>query len=215
MRKQFMTLALCLALTATSAMATTCTKAKATPKKAPMAAVKPVANKVETPTLTPEQAARQKFEARMIQDREDLYCKLGLSAEQKAKAEDLHNTSRAKAEPLMAKLHEEKAKLRDLKEKKACPVKIAEQKAKVHEAKAALNENRKAFMKDFDAILDKDQLAKFKALKEEKKAEFKKCKCHHHNHHHHQFLGHDEDAFHAPAGAPEGKPAPQCPCVAK
>lgn len=210
MKKHMMALALCLVLTTTSAMAANTTKIA--PKKAPAKVVTPVANKVEAPALTPEQTARQKFEAKIAQDRQDLYCKLGLSAEQKAKAEDLHKVSREKAEPLMAKLHEEKVKLRDLKAKKACPCKIAEQKAKVHAAKKSLKANREAYMKDFEALLSKEQLAKLKEIKEEKKAECKKC---HPQHHHHEHFKHGEGEMHHPyVGAPQ-ESAPKCPCEAK
>lgn len=210
MKKHMMALALCLVLTTASAMAAS-TTTKVAPKKAPAKVVAPVANKVEAPALTPEQTAKQKFEAKIAQDRQDLYCKLGLSAEQKAKAEDLHRVSREKAEPLMAKLHEEKVKLHDLKAKKACPAKIAEQKIKVHAAKKSLKANREAYMKDFEALLSKEQLAKLKEIKEAKKTECKKC----HPHHHHDHFKHGEDGMHQPGVGASKEPAPKCPCEAK
>lgn len=186
MKKQILTLTLCLALTATSALAATTTPvAKAPVKPATCACAKPVAKaavKVVKPAapaevkapevvLTPEQLAKKNTEEKLAKDRECLLAKLGVSAEQKAKAE-----------PLLAKVQVEKAKLRELKAKKACPVLICKQKAEVKKAKKA-----------FEATLNKDQVAKLKSLKKSKCA----CKCHDHK------------------AAPEAMAAPKCPCEKK
>lgn len=166
MKKQILTLTLCLALTATSTLAAT-TPAKATVKSTPCACaksvekgavkvVKPAATEVKAPevVLTPEQLAKKNTEEKLAKDRECLLAKLGVKAEQKAKAE-----------PLLAKVQAEKAKLRELKAKKACPILICKQKNEVKKAKKA-----------FEATLNKDQLTKLKSLKKCKCA----CKCHNH-----------------------------------
>lgn len=185
MKKQILTLTLCLALTATSALAaTTAPAAKAPAKAAPCACTKPVAKaavKVVKPAatevkapevvLTPEQLAKKNTEEKLAKDRECLLAKLGVKAEQKAKAE-----------PLLAKVQAEKAKLRELKAKKACPILICKQKCEVKKAKKA-----------FEATLNKDQLTKLKSLKKSKCA----CKCHNHK------------------AAPEAFAAPKCPCEKK
>lgn len=167
MKKQILTLALCLALSATSTLAAT-TPAKAPAKSKPCACAKSVekgAVKVVKPVtpeevkapevvLTPEQLAKKNTEEKLAKNRECLMNKIGLSAEQKAKAE-----------PLLTKVQVEKAKLRELKAKKACPILICKQKCEVKKAKKA-----------FEATLNKDQLAKLKSLKKSKCA----CKCHDH-----------------------------------
>lgn len=220
MKKQILTLSLCLALTATSALASgTKTCAKKAPAKAPVA--KTVQTQPQEAVLTPEQAAKKHFEEKMAKEREDLYCKLGLTKDQKDKAADLNAQSRESAKPLFETFHTEKVKLHELKNKKACPIEIAKQKEKVHAARKALKAHFTEERKSFEALLTKDQLAKFKALKEERKQEFKKnkkgcdckCKCHHHHH----------GAAEAPAPegvAPQAAPAPAagqapvapCPC---
>lgn len=166
MKKQILTLTLCLALTATSALAAT-TPAKGPVKstpcvcakpiaKAAVKVVKPAATEVKAPevVLTPEQLIKKNTEEKLAKNRECLMNKIGLTAEQKAKAE-----------PLLAKVQAEKAKLRELKAKKACPILICKQKNEVKQAKKA-----------FEATLNKDQLAKLKSLKKSKCA----CKCHNH-----------------------------------
>ena len=212
MKKQMITLAVCLALTATSALASSTKISPKTPAKELI----PVATqtKASEATQCPEETAKQKFEEKLAKDREELYCKLGLSTEQKTKAEAFHQKTREGAEPLFAKLHTEKAKLHELKAQKACVVKIDEQKLKVKEAKHALKAHMKASGKEFEAMLDKCQLAKFKALREEKKEQWKKGGCHHH-HHHHDVCGNEEDSFHGPFGPHQEEPAPKWPCESK
>lgn len=221
MKKQILTLSLCLALTATSALASgTSTVAKKAPAKTHVAVSKtvkpvtPVANKVQTPapavTLSPEQLAKQRFEEKMAQEREARYNALNLSAEQRTKAEALDQKHRAGAEPLFCKLHQERAKLHELKAKKACPVAICQQKQAVKAAKKDLKKYFETSKKEFEAILTPVQIAKLKTLEEARKASFKdhangcKCPCcHNHKHHHHHGL--------APVAAPAPTVAP-CPC---
>lgn len=184
MKKQILTLTICLALTASSALANS--TAKATIKTTTPQVVKTIAPKAEeAPRSCPCEATaptkeqfKQKFEERMTKRREALYAKLGLSQDQKTKALELDKKNRAEARPLMEKLHEEKAKLNDMQTQKCCPVKLIEQKQKVKEARKALRKHFIASEKNFEAILTNEQLAKFKIIKEERKAKFKKnCKC--------------------------------------
>lgn len=184
MKKQILTLTMCLALTATSALANS--TAKATMKVTAPQAAKPVAPKTEeTPCGCPCEATaptkeqfKQKFEERMAKRREALYTRLGLSQDQKTKAIELDKKNRTEAKPLMEKLHEEKAKLNDMESKKCCPVMLMEQKQKVKAARKALRKHFMASEKNFEALLTNEQVAKFKVIKEERKAKFKKnCKC--------------------------------------
>lgn len=188
MKKQILTLTMCLALTVTSAFAST-PATKTAPAKKPVAVAKtvvPVAAKQATcvttapaaPALTAAEEAKKKFEEKMAKDRESFYTALCLTPEQKVKADALDLKTRAAIEPLMAKAHEEKAKLRDLKAKKACPCKILEQKHQVKLARKAVRDYFKVADKEFQAILTKDQLAKLETLRQERKAEMKKhCAC--------------------------------------
>lgn len=148
----------------------------------------------ENGCLTSEQA-KKKFEEKMTKNREDLYCKLGLTPEQKAKAEALDATNREAAKPLMCKLRQEKAKLHELQQKKACLCEIYRQKQQVQLAKKALKDHFAASRKCFEAILTEEQLAKFKTIRAERKAGFQK----HHRHHCRKLHGH-----------PCNKPG--CPC---
>jgi len=207
MKKQMMTLALCLALTATSALA----NGAKTTSKTQTKALTPVATK--TVDKTNCKTTKQNFEEKMAKDRADLYCKLGLSNDQKTKAETIHQKNMKDAEPLFKKLSSEKAKLHELKANNACAIKIDEQKLKVKEAKHALKAHMKASRKEFEALLDKCQLAKFKALKEERKAQWEKCKCHHH---HNGACKHDDDSYQGPGANQDEQAAPEkCPCKSK
>jgi hypothetical protein len=197
MKKQVLTLTICLALTASSALANS--TAKTTMKLTTQQANKAAEPKSEitgdcpckaSPTaecpLTKEQF-KQKIEERMAKRREALYCKLGLTPEQKTKAVAMDTKNRTEAKALVDKIQEERIKLMDLKSKKACPVCIVEQKLKLRTAKKALHKHFATSEKSFEAILTKDQLTKFNAIREEHKARFKnhgKCKgnypCHKH-----------------------------------
>lgn len=215
MKKQILALTMCLALTATSALAN-CTAecAKKAPAKACACAVKPVAcqKAASETTLTPEQMAKKKFEEKFAKDRQDLYCQLGLSAEQKTKAEALDQKNMVEAQPLFAKIREEKAKLKELKCKNACPGEICKQKMAVKSAKKALKAHMKASKQAFDSLLTKDQLAKLNTIREQRKKDMAKhkcdckCKCHHH---HHEFGPESMGPM------PAASPAPQCPCECK
>lgn len=188
MKKQVLTLTICLAMTASAAFASSTASATmtATQKQvAPAPVGCPCSANVPTDKkMTPEQF-RQKMEEKMAKHRDALYCKLGLSAEQKAKALELDAKNRTEAKVLIDKIQEERTKLTDLKSKNACPVMIMEQKQKLRAAKKELHKHFAASEKCFEAILTKAQLEKFTKIKEERKAEFKKhrknkghCGCH-------------------------------------
>lgn len=206
MKRQVFTLIICLAMTAASVLASGTAKENPMPTPNPFPSqVKKDSAKVdppvkttpctkcvtsEYPCLTQEQA-KKKFEEKMAKDREDLYCKLGLTPEQKVKAEAMDKANREAAKPLMCKFRQEKAKLRELKEKKACPAEICRQKQQVKLAKRILKEHFEASRKCFESILTECQLAKLKIIREERKAEFKKHhKNHYHHGHKHHFGGH-------------------------
>ena len=249
MKKQILTLTMCLALTATSALAAQTAPAAKAPVKAPVAAaapattvkapvaavkkapakkavatkkckkcakkavknpVKKVANKQAVPeqvTLTPEQIAKQQFEAKMAQERDTFYNKLGLSAEQKTKAEALDKANRESAAPLFDAVRAEKAKLHQMKAQKACFFAICKQEKAVKAAKKALRAHMDASKKQFEALLTKDQLAKFEAMKLCKCAGPCKCHRHHHGHGHHAVAPAAKTTPVAPV-APAAAPAP-------
>jgi Spy/CpxP family protein refolding chaperone len=212
MKKQILTLTMCLALTATSALAkgtSTVTKAPIKPVCSTCAKSTAAATTAPEAKLTPEQM-KQKFEEKMAKDREDFYCKLGLSAQQKAKAEALDKKNRESAKPLFEKFHQEKVKLHELKENKANVIAIDEQKLKVKAARKALRAHMMASKKDFEAILTKDQLAKLEAMKPVcPKCHKNKCHCHgeHKGHEHFGPKGH-EVAPEAPQGQAPAAPQP-------
>lgn len=183
MKKRILTLTICMILTASSAFAnsnTTAPAMKLTTQQADKATPNCQCN-ASGNTLPTQEQMRQNFEEKMTKHREALYSKLCLTSEQKAKAIELDKKARTEAKPLIDKVQEERTKLNDLKTKNACPVAILEQKQKLKDARKALRKHFKDSEKSFEAILTKEQLVKFKAIKEERKAKFKKhCKCHKH-----------------------------------
>src|SRR5574344_282105 len=166
MKKQILTLSVCLALSATSVMAAPATTSLKTAAKAPVAVTKTVktpvvktskkvttvVKKAVTPevTVTPEELAKQKFEERMANERNNFYNKIGLSAEQKAKAESLDKANRESAAPLFNNVRTEKAKLHELKAKKAGFIAIYKQERNVKAAKKALRAHMDASRKQFE-----------------------------------------------------------------
>lgn len=192
MKKQILTLAMCLAVTSTAAFAATPAKTTAPATKAVVSKTTTAPCKVATPAATPKKVEavnapeakptpeqmKKDFEARMIKERERLYNDLGLSAEQRCKAEELHKKSMEKGEPIMDNARLQRAKLIELKSQKASEAAILKQKAVLKAARKDVKKHMLASRKEFDAILTKEQLAKLKAIKEAKKAErkaFKKC----------------------------------------
>ena len=208
MKKQVLTVALALALTTSSAFASSCTK------QIPKTPAKAVKNAQTTPCCAKE-SAKQKFEDKFKKDKADFDAKLGLTKDQKAKIDALDEKTKLGLDGLFAKFYTEKAKLFELKSQQACPLKIEEQQVKLKEAKKAIKNYMEQSKKEFESILTDCQLKKLQAMKEEKKKEFaQKCGCKGkcHFHHHGPF---DDDI--APFGpdsddAQPVAPAAKCPC---
>lgn len=202
MKKQILTLTMCLALTSTVTLAEstkTVLKAPAkpvttTPVKAPATATitKATTSKSEAPKATatekttvakPEVAktmtkeeAKKYFEEKRAKDRENLYNILGLSKEQKAKAETLDKKTIEGAEPVFKKAKKEHKKLNELKEKHASFFTIWRQE---FVAKSSKNDLKKYFSKskkEFETILNPEQKAKFKKLEKERHEQFEAFK---------------------------------------
>lgn len=219
MKKQILTLAMCLALTSTAALANgTTAVAKKTPAKAPQKVVKtiPVAQvKPTAEVMTPEQQAKKRFEEKMKTEREHFYSTLSLTEEQKAKAEAMDKKHREEARPLFEKMKAEKTKLRELKAKKACPCEIAKQKHEVKVARKALKSHFEASRKEFETLLTPAQMTKLKEMETQRKAERAKCHCGCKCHKHFKPHGHHGPCALPPAppettkpGAPAAIPAP-------
>lgn len=188
MKKQILALTICIALANTSAYANSLVKQnssgsiKSDTQSRESTCVKPA----ESTALTQEQM-KQKFEEKMQKGRVDLYLKLGLTTEQKAKAEELDKKNRAESKSLITKIHEEKSKLYSLEARKTNSFELYLQKQRLKAAKKALHKHLDSSEKSFEALLTKDQLAKLNSIKEERRAKMAKyhkycCK----NHQRHQ-----------------------------
>lgn len=194
MKKQILTLSMCLALTATAALATGTTKVSTSPVKT-VAATTTITP--EKPCIAPQKLSKQQFEDKMAQHREKLYSDLGLSEAQKTKAEALDKKNKEGIKPLFDKVRTEKMKYNDLKTKKASEAELIKQKAEVKKAKKEVKKYMEKSRKDFEAILTKEQKAKFKAIREERKAKMKEFKKEH------------KPGF---GSTPPGGPQGPCPC---
>lgn len=186
MKKQILTLTMCVALTATATLAEgtkSVTKApvktavtKVTPAKASTAkttqgktpAKQTVAQpaKPEPPKAMTREEARKYFEEKRAKDRENLYNALGLSPEQKVKAEALDKKTIEGAEPLVKKARNDHKKLKDLKEKHASIFAIWMQEHSSKSSKIELKKHFDSSKKQFEAILTTEQKAKFKNMEE-------------------------------------------------
>ena len=188
MKKQILTLTMCLALTATAALATgtnqvpqktnavakTQAKVSVTAKSSTQAKITRDLNAEKTAdTIKPtsKEDARKCFEERRVKSRENMYKELGLSAEQKAKAEAIDLKTKTEAEPLFKKAQTEAKKLRELKTKKASIFKIRKQQKAFKAAKNDLRNHMKASKKAFEAILTEEQKVKLNSIKAAKRKE--------------------------------------------
>ena len=186
MKKQILTLTMCLALTATAALAngTTVVTQKAAPAKismpAPVTQTAPATMTIkpaEQPQIMTREEAKKNFEERRVKIRERMYNELGLSTEQKTQAEALDLKNKTEAIPLFEKFKAESKKLSELKNKHASVFKIWQQENVVKEAKKSLESHFDTSRKAFEAILTPEQKAKFEARKI-KMEKFKKCHKH-------------------------------------
>lgn len=191
MKKQILMLTMCLALTATSTLAAATNKVVQKTKPAtiakPSAEVKSTANlnsstNVGAPKSISKEEAKKHFEEKMLKHREHMYSELGLSAEQKLKAEALDLKSKTEIEPLITKAQAEAKKLRELKCKKASVFEIWKQENAFKAAKKDVKKHMIASRKSFEAILTDEQKVKFNSIRAEKKKEIDKFKKSHKPH---------------------------------
>lgn len=152
MKKRILTLAMCLAISATSVLAAANTKeVKSTAKKVPAK----VEKQVESKKLKSKDDARKNFEAKMAERREAFYQELGLSAEQKAKSEVLDAKTRDDMEALHKKFRAEKQKIAEESKKNFEDILTKDQKVRFEK-------------------LDKERKAKMEKMRKERKnGEFK------------------------------------------
>jgi len=185
MKKQILTLTMCLVLTAGSAFAANTPitqnmfpQAPSTfsPTINPSSIMMNQGKTMENPKFMTREEAKQYFKEKMAQERELKYTKLGLSSEQKAKAEALDLKTRAGAKPLVMKFRGETKKLHELKMKHAFWFSIWQQEQALKSAKKDLEKYLKNSRKDFEAILTPEQKIKFEAMEKENKVQMKKFK---------------------------------------
>lgn len=188
MKKQILTLTMCLALSATSALANgtkniaqkTVAPTKSaitTTKQAPAVTTTAPAESVNKNTAKEE--AKKRFEEKKAQERQALYATLGLSPEQKTKAEALDTKTRYGAGPLIRKLQVEARKLGSMRAKKASKLSIWKQEIALNSAKRDLEKFFSDSKKQFNAILTPAQRKQFKVIDEQRKAEIKKFRAEH------------------------------------
>lgn len=215
MKKQILTLTMCLALTATSALAegTKTVAQKAVPQaKSAVTSTKTVApattattpqTQVDTSKAAAKEEAKKRFEEKKAQERQLMYTALGLSPEQKVKAEALDVKVRYGAGPLIRKLQVEARKLGSLRAKKASTISIWKQEIILNKAKKDVEKYFKESKKSFNAILTPTQRKQFKTIDDERKAEMKKFRAEH--------PGHKYGKPSLDKVAPEPKPATVAP----
>lgn len=184
MKKQMLTLAMCLALTTASVWASSMSNVVpniVTQNTQKTGEITLISNQIPVSDVTPAptQSVKTSFRTKWDEDREELYCKLGLTPEQRTKAKALDEKKKSDAQPLIAKFHEEKVKLHQLKAAKACSAEIDQQKIKVKAAERAIKAHMHASRKKFEAILDECQLAKYKEIRAERKKQWEKYRHHH------------------------------------
>lgn len=201
MKKYLLITTLCLALTATTVFAS-CPLNR---EKCPCPADCDCKTSSQKEFKMPDKEAKKRFEAKMNKNRQLMYNALNMTEEQKKKADALDKKNREEAKKLMGNIKCEKNKLIELKEKKACSCLVMKQKRELRKAKKALKKHFYQSRQEFEAILTKEQQAKLKILKEEKRAEMRKQGCPvYKRHHKHKFMGTDTPPA-PPFGCPVGK----------
>lgn len=196
MKKQVLTLTMCLALTATTALAAgTQVVSKAQVKEPAKVQVQPSAQNAlkstEQTQITTREDIKRKFDEKRNKERELMYTALSLTAEQKAKAEALDEQAKAEAGKLLRKVRTEAKKLRDLKTKHASIFAIYKQKFILRSAKIDAKNYLEKSRRDFEAILTPEQKVKFKAIKEARREEFQKFKKEHKHGIHKGYYSHE------------------------
>lgn len=193
MKKQILTLTMCLALTSTVALASgvntvgqkmviqPAVSTPATLNVAKPAATSTLGRPTKQLTITSMDEIKKHFEDRRIKERETLYNNLNLSEEQKVKAKDLDATTKAERAKYRKKIQIEARKLRNLKDKHASFFAVHKQKVALKKANKEFDNYRKSSNKSFEAILTKEQQAKFKTIENAKKKEIEQFKKGHKN----------------------------------
>lgn len=194
MKKQILTLSMCLALTATSALAAgTSAVIQKNAVKAPTTITAPVNAQVKptAPTVNQEPATCQRpsreemkkmMEDKIAKERELMYNALQMTDEQKAKAIALDQKTKEGFKPLISKFRIEKIKLEKLKKDKACGCKIWKQKQALKATKREIKTYLDNSKKSFEAILTPEQKAKFKIMDAQRKAQMEKFRKEHRHH---------------------------------
>lgn len=182
MKKRILTMAMCVALTASAALAET---AKSLPTTAPKAAVSTAANgNVQNATVKPDiqamQAARneqmKKRAQRWLAERYKMYQAIKLNDEQVKKAEEIDANARVEIGKARVKMQFEARKLKNMKDKKASIFARWKQKFALNKAKADYDKVFANARKSFEAILTKEQKAAFEVYDAEKRKEIEQFK---------------------------------------
>ena len=189
MKKQIFTLTMCLALTASAALAdavekmlpqkTTTQATTSITATAKCPSPQNLIKQAEQPRVLTKEEVKKRVEERRIQQRVDMYYKLGLTSEQRAKAEALDARTKMEAEPLILKVQAEGKKLRELKVKKASKIQIFKQEQSFKASKKAIKKHFEASRQSFEAFLTEEQQIKFNAMSQDRMRQMKKndCKC--------------------------------------
>ena len=174
MNQKILTLAMCLALSATSALAdgTPITTQKITPVEKPTISTPAKPELKAKPTnghqkMMSREEAKKQFEERKKARREMMYKDLGLSPEQIKKADELDTKTQSGAAPVMGELQSEVKKLKALKSQKASGIELWKQENVVKASKTKFKKYFEDSNKAFEAILTKEQKTKYDARKKE------------------------------------------------
>jgi hypothetical protein len=186
MKKQILALTMCLALTSTTALAVGAKTVaqKSTVQKAVAAApgnplIPSLAKPGEQPQIISREEAKKRMGAAKAKERELLYTALNLSVEQKTKAEALDAKTKAGVVQVIKKLQLEARKLRELQSKHASVFAVWKQELALKAAKKDVEKYFKSSRKEFEAILTKEQKAKFEIIDAAKRKEMENFKKEH------------------------------------
>lgn len=184
MKKQILTLTMCLALTATTALAdgiNTVTQKATQQTKVTAAAVEnkakqttPVVGKPgEQLQFKSREEAQKYFAQKRAKQREFMYKDLGFTEEQKVKAEALDQKTKQEGAAALRKVQTEAIKLKELKSKKASKFAIWRQEMSLNSSKKSAKKFFESSRKEFEAILTKEQKAKMDKFKKSHKPKHK------------------------------------------
>lgn len=232
MKNHVLTLAICITLSATSALAASTApvvlkNASQTPAKVTVEVTSPAAcpkpqvaptstnGKAECPKQVSKEEMKKVFEEKMAKRRADLYTALSFTDEQIAKAKALDIKTRNEIKPLIAKVKAEKSMLDKMVASHASRLAVIKQEAAFKSARKDVKKYVDDSNKAFEAILTKEQSAKYKIYQAEKRAKMQKFRREHKHH------GPKRDSHwlnSTPSGSEGYKPTggngapPPCPC---